>query len=127
VRYDQRPGTRVVRIEPVTVRLAFERVGAKLLPLTIDFSGRPAEGHVLAGPPIIEPNLVRASGGVGRLARLDSLRLSLNLDNRQGVDTLEVQVDTTGMGLVLSPNRVRVIVSIRPVADSVHAGVLELR
>jgi hypothetical protein len=124
VYYEQRPGTRVVRIEPVTVRLAFERVGAKLLPLAVDFSGQPADGYVLSGPPLVEPAMVRASGGVGRLARLDSLRLSLNLDNRQGVDTLEVQVDTTGMGLVLSPNRVRVIVSLRPEADSIHAGLL---
>jgi YbbR domain-containing protein len=124
VHYEQQPGTRVVRIEPVTVRLSFERLGAKLLPLAIDFSGRPAEGYMLTGPPIVEPAAVRASGGVGRLGRLDSLRLALNLDNRQGVDTLEVQVDTTGTGLVLSPNRVRVIISLRPVSDSVHAAIL---
>jgi len=124
VQYEQRPGTRVARIEPVNVRLAFERVGAKLLPVAIDFSGRPAEGYVLAAPPIIDPAVVRASGGVGRLERLDSLWLSLNLDNRQGVDTLEIQVDTTGMGLVLSPNRVRVILSLRPAADSLTAALV---
>jgi hypothetical protein len=45
---------------------------------------------------------------------MDSLHLPLNLDNRQGVDTLEVQVDTAGTGLVLSPDRVRVIVALRP-------------
>lgn len=121
VHYEAQPGTRVVRIEPLMVRLAFERVGAKLLPLAVDLSGTPAAGYTLAGPPIVEPTAVRASGGLGRLARMDSLRLALNLDNRQGVDTLELQIDTAKTGLVFSPARVRVIVSLRPVADSLVA------
>jgi len=122
VDYPAQPGTRVVRIEPLLVRLAFERVSAKLLPLAVDLSGTPAPGFSLAGPPLVEPAVVRASGGVGRLARTDTLRVPLNLDNRQGVDTLEMQLDTTGLGLVLSPGRVRVIVSLRPAGDSLSAG-----
>lgn len=122
VHYPQQPGTRVVRIEPLMVRLAFERVGAKLLPIAVAISGTPAPGYVLSGPPVVDPEVVRASGGVGRLARMESLHLSLNLDNRQGVDTLEMRIDTAGTGLVLSPGRVRVIVSLRPVADSVGAA-----
>jgi len=122
VQHEPQPGTRVVRIEPLMVRLAFERMGAKLLPLVAVLSGTPAAGYALAGPPVIEPKTVRASGGTGRLARVDSLRLVLDLDNRQGVDTLEVQVDTAGTGLVFSPARVRVIVSLRPLADSLGSG-----
>lgn len=120
VHYDQQQGTRVTRIEPMLVRLSFERMTAKLLPVAVDLSGTPAPGYVLGGAPVVDPTVVRASGGAGRLARLDSLHVSLNLDNRQGVDTLEVQVDTTGTGLVMSPDRVRVIVSLRPAPDSLH-------
>jgi YbbR domain-containing protein len=127
VHYDPQPGTRVVRIEPLMVRLAFERVNAKLLPLVVDVSGTPAPGFMLAGPPVVEPAAVRASGGAGRLARIDSLHLPLNLDNRRGVDTLEVQVDTARTGLVFSPARVRVIVSLRPLADSAIGMMPEVR
>lgn len=118
VRFGAYPGTRVVSVDPPAVRLSFERLGAKLLPLAVAFSGRPADGFELVGGAVIEPPVVRASGGVGRLARMDSLRLALNLDDRRGIDTLEVAVDTAGTGLVFSPNRVRVIITLRPVADS---------
>jgi len=122
LQYDKQPGTRVVRIEPLMVRLSFERVGVRLLPLAVDISGTPAPGYALAGPPVVDPRAVRASGGVGRLARIDSLHVALSLDDRQGVDTLEIQVDTTGTGLVLSPGRVKVIVSLQPVTDSLTAA-----
>ncbi|NJD09100.1 MAG: hypothetical protein FIB01_01220 [Gemmatimonadetes bacterium] len=118
LRYDPQPGTRVVRIEPLTVRLGFERIGARLLPVAVELSGTPAPGFELAGTPVIEPAVVRASGGISRLARVDSLQVVLSLDDRQGVDTLEIQVDTAGTGLVLSPGRVRVIVSLQPAGDS---------
>lgn len=114
VSYGELAAVRVAEIEPTTVRLSFERLGAKLLPITFDFTGRPADGFVLDGAPVVEPPVVRAGGGVRRLARLDSLRLPLNLDGRSGVDTLEIPIDTTGTGLILSPNRIRVILPLRP-------------
>ena len=36
----------------------------------------------------------------------------------QGIDTLEIPIDTTGTGLILSPDRVRVILPLRPIPDS---------
>lgn len=112
------PQTRVTDVQPPAVRLAFERLGAKLLPIAFDFSGRPAEGYRLDGPPLIDPPVVRASGGTRRLARVDSVRLPINLDGRRGFDTLEIPIDTTGTGLILSPDRVRVILPLRPVPDT---------
>ena len=117
--YGELPNTSVERIEPSTVRLAFERIGVKLLPLAIDFSGTPAEGQQLVGMPVLDPPVVRASGGMRRLARMDSLRMRLNLDGRRGVDTLEVPLDTTGTGVMLSPNRVRVILTLASPLDSI--------
>lgn len=110
--------TRVTDVQPPAVRLAFERLGAKLLPIAFDFTGRPAEGYRLDGPPLIDPPVVRASGGLRRLARVDSVRLPINLDGRQGFDTLEIPIDTTGTGLILSPDRVRVILPLRPLPDT---------
>jgi YbbR domain-containing protein len=112
------PQTRVTDVQPAAVRLAFERLGAKLLPIAFEFSGRAAEGFQLVGPPIIDPPVVRASGGLRRLARVDSVRLPINLDGRRGVDTLEIPIDTTGTGLILSPNRIRVILPFAQVPDT---------
>lgn len=113
---------RVTEIRPNTVRISFDHLAAKLLRLGYELSGVPAPGFELAGPPLIEPPAVRASGGAKRLARIDSLTLHLNLDNRSGVDTLEVPIDTTGTGLIVSPHRVRVIVPLRPVTDTVSVA-----
>jgi YbbR domain-containing protein len=123
VQFGQLP-VRVTEIRPTTVRISFDHLGAKLLRLGFELSGAPAAGFELAGPPIIDPPAVRASGGMRRLTRLDSLTLHLNLDNRSGVDTLEVPIDTSGTGLIVSPQRVRVIVPLRPVADTLPADAL---
>jgi hypothetical protein len=116
--YAVQPSTSVQTIEPRIVQLTFEKLGARLLPIAIDLSGRPAAGFELAGPPILEPPVIRASGGVRRLARVDSVRIPLNLDGRSGIDTLEVPIDTAGTGLILSPNRIRLILPLRPVVDT---------
>lgn len=113
--YATQPNTRVLAIEPRIVQLAFERLGARLLPIAFDFSGTPAQGYELGGAPLVDPPVIRASGGIRRLARVDSVRVPLNLDGRSGVDTLEVPIDTAGTGLVLSPNRIRVILPLRSV------------
>lgn len=118
VMYGELPNTSVEKIEPATVRLAFERLTMKLLPLAIELTGEPAEGYELVAAPVIDPPVVRASGGVRRLARMEALRIPLSLDGRAGVDTLEVPLDTTGTGLVLSPDRVRVILTFRAPGDS---------
>lgn len=117
VQFGQLP-VRVTDIRPNTVRITFDHLGAKLLRLGYELSGSPAPGFELAGPPIIDPPAVRASGGARRLGRIDSLTLHLNLDNRSGVDTLEVPIDTVGTGIVVSPQRVRVIVPLRPVSEA---------
>jgi hypothetical protein len=116
VQFGQLP-VRVTDIRPNTVRISFDQLSAKLLRLGYELSGSPAPGFELSGPPLIEPPAVRASGGARRLARIDSLTLHLNLDNRSGVDTLEVPIDTLGTGIIVSPHRVRVIVPLRAVAE----------
>lgn len=121
VQFGQLP-VRVTDIRPNTVRITFDHLGAKLLRLGYELSGAPAPGFELAGPPVIDPPAVRASGGARRLGRIDSLTLHLNLDNRRGVDTLEVPIDTAGTGIIVSPQRVRVIVPLRPVTDPDRLG-----
>lgn len=110
--------TEVADIQPSTVRLAFDRVGTRLLPVAVGVRGEPAPGYVLAGMPEVEPSAVRASGAQRDLMRIDTLRLPpIDLRDRRTLDTLEMTIDTAGSGLIISPRTVRVVVPIRPILD----------
>jgi YbbR domain-containing protein len=115
------PNTRVVAegIQPSMVRVTFDRVMTRLLPVTVPIEGQVPPGFELMGPITVDPSFVRASGAGRNLARVDSLRLPpINLRDLQGYDTLDITIDTTGTGLILSPRTVRVIVPARPVLDA---------
>jgi YbbR domain-containing protein len=111
------PNTRVVGdVQPNTVRLIWDRVNTRLIPVTAEVVGRPADGYTLAGPPEIEPNVVRASGANRNLSRIDSLRLPpIDVRDRRSQDTLVMSIDTTGTGIIISPRTVRVVIPIRPI------------
>jgi YbbR domain-containing protein len=110
------PNTRVVGdVSPNTVRLVWDRVTTRLIPVTAEVVGEPAEGFHLAGPVEIEPHVVRASGANRNLVRIDSLRLPpIDMRDRRSQDTLIMSIDTTGTGIIISPRTVRVIIPIRP-------------
>ena len=124
------PGTANVAVEgvePASVRVAFDRVTTRLIPIVVELRNEPPPGHVRTGPPEIEPTAVRASGASSNLARVDSLRLPpIDLREHRGPDTLTVAIDTTGLGLIISPRTVRVIVPVRPILDDTTAVGLTL-
>jgi YbbR domain-containing protein len=110
------PSVDVVSITPEMVRLTFDRVVTRLLPVAARFEGSLPMGFELMAAPEIDPPVVRASGAGRNLARVDSLRLPvINLRDLRGVDTLELTLDTTGTGLIISPRTVRVIMPVRPI------------
>lgn len=113
------PGTSNTTVEefrPRAVRLTFDPVSTRLIPIAIGVTGAPPVGFELAGPPRVEPSVVRASGARRTLMRIDSLRLSaVDLRDRRSLDTIEMMIDTAGTGLIVSPRTVRVVVPIRPI------------
>lgn len=110
--------TEVSDFRPSTVRLTFDEVTTRLLPVAVQLTGTPAPGYELAGRMEIEPSAVRASGARRNLARIDTLRLeSIDLGDRRAYDTLQLTIDTVGTGLIISPRTVRVLVPIRPILD----------
>lgn len=115
--------TAVSNFQPRTVRLSFDRVATRLVPVAAPLVGALPPGFELEGRVEIEPIVVRASGASRYLARIDSLRLPpIEMRDRRTYDTLELTIDTTGTGLVISPRTVRVFVPVRPVdRDSVVA------
>jgi YbbR domain-containing protein len=119
-------GTDVASFRPEYVRLTFDEVMTRLLPVAAQLQGEAAPGFELAGRIEIEPSGVRAIGARRNLARIDSLRLPpIELRERRGVDTLELTIDTTGTGLIISPRTVRVIVPVRPLLTD--TGVMGIR
>ena len=117
--------TSVERIRPEHVRIAFDRVTTRLLPVAAPLLGEPPPGYELAGEVEVEPVVVRASGGSRALAQLDSARLPpIDLRSVRTYDTLVLTIDTTGTGLVISPRTVRVVVPVRRVAPDTAAAPL---
>jgi YbbR domain-containing protein len=122
------PGVDVVSIRPEMVRLTFDRVATRLLPIATRLDGSLPQGFELMSAPEVDPVVVRASGAGRNLARIDSLRLpAIDLRDIRGVDTLELTIDTTGTGLIISPRNVRVIVPVRPILTDTVLPVAPLR
>jgi YbbR domain-containing protein len=119
------PNVAIMDIQPSTVRLEFDRVATRLLPVLPQFQGTLPPGYEMAGAVELDPERVRASGAGRALARVDTLRLPpINLGERRGIDTLEMTIDTTGTGLIVSPRTIRVVVPVRPVLeDGARTGV----
>lgn len=107
--------TRVEEIAPRTVRVRFDRVTTRLVPVTARLSGTPAAGYELSGPVLIDPPVVRVSGASRRLAVLDSVRLPvIELAGRMAGGTFTFPIDSLGPGIIAVPGEVRAIVTIRP-------------
>jgi YbbR domain-containing protein len=118
--FDGLSSTRVEEFRPTTVRLRFDRITTVEVPLAIRLSGSPVEGYEVAGAARVEPRFVRVSGATSRLAVLDSIRLpAIDLGTSSATDTQVVAIDTTGLGVIVSPQQAQVIVPIRrAIADT---------
>lgn len=114
--------TTITSIQPQAVRVTFDRVATRLIPVSAPVRGEPVSGYMLDGAPLVEPSVVRASGAARILARIDSLRLEpIDLRDRRSADTLDMTIDTTGTGLIISPRTVRVYLPIRPAVSDTNA------
>jgi len=112
-------GTRVEEIRPAAVRLVFDRLVTRSIPIAVRVKGVPGPGFELDGAARAEPPAVMGSGAGRRILGIDSLRLPLiDLVNRTATDTILVPIDTAGLGIIIAPLEARVIVPIRPVSDT---------
>jgi len=124
-------------IRPSTVRLSFERVTTRLLPVIASTRGEPLAGYRLDGPIRADPPAITVSGPASRLAGLEVVRLpSVDISMFTGPTAITVSVDTTALaGLAVTPDQVTLTVPIVPVprdtaADSVtseSAGIVRWR
>lgn len=122
-RYGGMENTRVEDIRPSTVTVFFDRVVSRLVPISVRIIGTPAAGYRLSRPIQIEPTAVRAHGAATRMAELDTLRLGpIDLSGLTATDTFPLGVDTAGLGVIISPMTLQVIVPVEPLPDSVAAA-----
>jgi YbbR domain-containing protein len=114
--------TRAEDILPSTVRLSFERITTRLLPVLPVTEGEPPVGFRLEKPVRADPPAITVSGPSSRLAQLEMIRLpAVDISELTGPTAITVAIDTTELdGLAVSPRQVTVTVSIEPVPpDSV--------
>jgi YbbR domain-containing protein len=118
----------VADISPNSVRLTFDRLTTRLLPVAVTVTGTLPDRLELAGPIQLDPPVVAAHGAVRRFGEVDSLRLPpIPLGTIRGWDTLTIPIDTAGLGLIVSPRSVRIIVPARPATDTLPQGLQSAR
>ncbi len=107
-------GVAVEGYQPSSVRLTFEPIQSRTVPLKATSAGALPAGLALSAPVSPDPRVIRVSGPESRVTALDSVRLEpvdLTIVERSGA--YPVQVDTTGMGILnLSLSEADVIVQV---------------
>ncbi|MBI4545953.1 MAG: YbbR-like domain-containing protein [Gemmatimonadetes bacterium] len=106
--------TRVEDVRPGSVRLLFERLSTRLVPVSLPVRGQPPTGLVLAAPVRLEPPAVRVTGPARLVDALDSMRLPpQDLGAITAPGRITVRIDTTGLGdLIVAPRAVSLIVPL---------------
>lgn len=109
---------RVLGIRPDTIRLRYERLESRALPVQVRTTGTLPEGFILTGPVRTNPAAVEVRGPEQRLAALDSVPLlPVDISGLRSTTNVPTPVDTAALdGVSVTPEDVNVI--LRVVADS---------
>jgi hypothetical protein len=112
---DAAENTRVEAILADSVRIAFEQVVERVMPVAVRSSGSPPAGLELARPLRSDPGTVRVRGAASRVFAFDSIILPpVTLGDRTGTDTVRVLVPIADLGLIsVLPSTVQVVVPLR--------------
>lgn len=93
------------------------------VPVAVRLMGAPMAGWEVAGPPRVDPTHVTATGPASLLAGIDSVYVAaIPLDGRVATATLDLAIDTAGLGVRIVPPRVHVTIPIRPISPETSRG-----
>lgn len=111
--------TRVLALRPDTIRLFYERVASRTLPVQVLTRGDLPEGLALSVPINTNPATVEVRGPASQLEALDSVPLfPVDLSGLRSTTNVPTAVDTTRLDdLVFRPSEVNVVLRVVP-ADS---------
>ncbi|MFP4623226.1 MAG: CdaR family protein [Gemmatimonadota bacterium] len=106
--------TRVLGLRPDTIRLYFERVASRTLPVQVQTRGELPEGLALDTPISTNPSVVEVRGPRNTLQDMDSVPLfPLDVSGLESTTRVLTGVDTTGFeGLRFRPAEVRVVLRV---------------
>lgn len=114
-------GLRIDEIQPAVVRLEFEPIVRRNVPVAVRLSEEIKATTRLAGPPIASPGFVFVEGPRSRVQAVDSVVARVrNVESALRQGAVRVPLDTAGLGLTIVPAEVRV--DIRTVPDSAVAN-----
>lgn len=113
------PDTRVVGLRPDTIRLRYERLASKTLPVTVRTRGNLPRGLALTIPITTNPAAVEVRGPAHALEGVDSVPLlPVDLAGLRSTTNVPTRVDSAALGdLAVQPREVNVVLRVVP-ADS---------
>lgn len=120
------PNTRVLGLRPDTIRLHYQRLDSRQVPVRVRTRGELPEGLELSLPINTNPSVVEVRGLAAMVAELDSVPLlPVDLSGLRSTTNVPVGVDTRGFEeLRFKPLEVNVILRVVP-ADSPADGQLD--
>ena len=124
--YDGRfDGLRVEEMRPASLNLRFQPIETRMVPIAVRLDSPLKRTTRLAGPPTSEPARVLVEGPRDRVQSLDSLILRIaDVEGALRSGAVRLLIDTTGMGVSVSP--LEVVVRMRALPDSVPDSVSNL-
>ena len=101
----------VTNVTPPSVRVKLEEIVQKNVPVQLRLQGTPARGAVTAI--IVDPRTVVIKGLKSELKKIDMIRTEpLDISQRVGTVTEEVDIDTSGTNIWTDRSKVKVRVTI---------------
>lgn len=110
-------GVSVSSLRPDTIRLRYERLESRTLPLHVTTRGDLPQGLALALPINTTPSVVEVRGPGGIIDRLDSVPLlPVDLSGLRSTTNVPTPVDTASLprGLQVNPSEVNVVLRVVP-------------
>lgn len=113
--------TRVLRMRPDTIRLHYQPLETRTLPVRVRTRGDLPRGYSLSLPINTDPSSIEVRGPTGVLADLDSVPLfPIDLSGLRSTTSVPVTIDTTELDLLnFEPLEVNVVLRVVP-TDSIQ-------
>lgn len=106
--------SRVVALRPDTIRLRYERLASRTLPVRVRLEGEVAQGYELADSITTNPATVDVRGPADIVMRLDSVPLvAVDISGLRSTTNVPARVDSAALGPVrVSPAEVNVVLRV---------------
>lgn len=109
--------TRVLSLRPDTIRLHYQRLTTRTLPVRVRTTGELPEGFALSLPISTNPSTVEVRGPAGTVEEMDSISLlPVDLGGIRSTTNVPAGIDSVGLGhLDFDPSQVNVVLRVVPV------------